>query len=288
MLSQEWEDWVIDSVKKNFNRESLMLYLTRKMDQPISDIEETFNKLSTNEGMQLLIKKENIRPELIDVNKNFLEIDDKIINIVMSCDVPRVILFENVLSNEECDELIAIAEKNLNPSHVVDVNSSIFNTVLDKNRTSSGYSFRYNENKVITNIENRLAKIINWPVENGEPIQLLRYEIGQEYKPHFDWFDPNKEWSTDYLKHGGQRVGTFIMYLSNVENGGTTIFSTLGLQIYPKKGSVLFFSNVNVEGIVDARTKHAGMPVINGVKYIATKWLRESAYITNKVIKNEK
>jgi prolyl 4-hydroxylase len=274
MFTQEWEDWLISTIHQPFVREQIMFELTKKGNFTYDVANEILNKIAIQQNRLDLIKKENVRPEINDT-VNQLKINNKIIPIVMSYDMPRIVLFENVLSNKECEELIKLANKKLTPSIVVDWDSLEGKSIPHNARTSSGMYFRLNENTLISNIDNRLAKLVNWPVNKSEGIQILRYEIGQEYKPHNDWFDPTKTGSAAHLNTGGQRVGTIIMYLTDVNEGGATIFPKLGLQIKPKKGSALFFANVTDTGMVDIQTLHGGMPVISGTKFIATKWLRE-------------
>lgn len=115
------------------------------------------------------------------------------------------------------------------------------------------------------------------PVNHGEGIQILNYANGGEYKPHFDYL-PDNEGGQANMQKGGQRIITIIMYLNNVITGGATIFPEINLNIYPKKGSALYFSYYSTNGEVDPLTLHGGSPVIVGEKWIATKWIREQPY----------
>src|SRR3546814_8509572 len=79
-------------------------------------------------------------------------------------------------------------------------------------------------NALVSRIEARIARLLDWPVENGEAIQILRYGVGAQYKPHHDYFDPDWSGSAGPLKRGGQRVASLVMYLNTPERGGTTTF----------------------------------------------------------------
>jgi prolyl 4-hydroxylase len=103
----------------------------------------------------------------------------------------------------------------------------------------------------------------------------VRYDIADEYRPHFDWIDPTLPGLRQHLEFGGQRVATFILYLSNVDSGGSTSFPSVGLEVIPRKGSALFFLNTDSQFAPDELTLHAGKPVIKGVKFVANKWLRQ-------------
>ena len=128
---------------------------------------------------------------------------------------------------------------------------------------------------VVWNIEQRLAHYAKMPVENSEILTILHYEIGDEYRPHHDYFDPAVPGRETALKRGGQRVATLMTYLNGVEQGGATEFPDAGLRIDPEPGTGLLFFNVLEDGSPDPLTRHAGTPVLSGDKWIATRWIRE-------------
>lgn len=213
----------------------------------------------------------------IDARANTVSTPDRDVDILFTFRSPRVVLLGNLLSHEECDALIRYSESRMQRSPVIsDVDGrSEVNAV----RTSRGAMFQRGESELIARIEARLATLTRWPVENGEGLQLLRYESGNEYRPHYDWFDPAVPGPRKHLERGGQRVATIVMYLSDVEEGGSTSFPNIGLQVQPKKGSAVFFANTDAQRRPDQQTLHAGEPVVTGVKTIATKWLRERPYV---------
>jgi hypothetical protein len=128
----------------------------------------------------------------------------------------------------------------------------------------------------ITRIEQRIATLLRWPVSHGEGIQVLRYRPGAEYLPHFDYFDPVHPGSMPVLARGGQRVGTLVMYLSAPVRGGATTFPAVGLEVAPVPGSAVFFSYDRPDA--STGTLHGGAPVLEGEKWVATKWLREGEF----------
>ncbi|XP_042966639.1 prolyl 4-hydroxylase 1 isoform X2 [Carya illinoinensis] len=164
---------------------------------------------------------------------------------------PRIILLHNFLSNEECDYLRAIALPRLQISTVVDTKTG--KGIKSDVRTSSGMFLSPEEKKypMIQAIEKRISIYSQVPVENGELIQVLRYEKTQFYKPHHDYFS-----DTFNVKRGGQRIATILMYLSDNVEGGETYFPLAGtgecscggkmvkgLSVKPIKGdAVLFWS----------------------------------------------
>ena len=124
----------------------------------------------------------------------------------------------------------------------------------------------------------RLAALAHWSPECSEPFQLQKYGKTQEYRPHFDRLDPDSAGHRSHLARGGQRLATFILYLCDVDQGGGTVFPALGLEVFPKKGSALWFLNTDDNHQPDHQTLHGGAPVVSGTKIIANKWLRQGHY----------
>jgi hypothetical protein len=124
----------------------------------------------------------------------------------------------------------------------------------------------------------RIAQATGVPVEHGEGFQVLHYQPGGEYQPHFDFFNPGRSGEARQLEVGGQRVATLVIYLNSVQAGGATGFPKLGLEVAPVKGNAVFFVYKRPDGTLDEDTLHAGLPVERGEKWIATKWLRERPY----------
>jgi prolyl 4-hydroxylase len=198
------------------------------------------------------------------------------VHVLFACASPRVVLFGNVLSVAECDELITQSQHKLTRSEVVDPATGGYK--LDKARTSEGTHFMNAETPLIDLLEMRVAALTGIPRENQEPLQILHYGIGGEYEPHYDYFSEDSIGEAKQLKNGGQRVATLVMYLNDVEAGGATLFPQLGIETKPRKGCAVYFENVTEQGEIDPRTLHAGAPVGKGEKWIATKWIREAKY----------
>ncbi len=190
---------------------------------------------------------------------------------------PRIALLRNLFTRTECQHLIATARPHLEPSRVV---SEAGQNVLDHKRSSWEMRF-YPESKdmLVWIYERRLARLSETRVEQGEPLMILRYEPGQEYQPHVDFFDQDLPAHRKRIEEGGQRVLTMLTYLCDVEAGGGTEFPELDLTVQPEPGTTLAFYNVLPDGRVDPRTLHAGLPVETGVKWLATRWIRDRDWV---------
>ena len=200
---------------------------------------------------------------------------DRDVEVLVNMKLPRVIVFGGLLSEAECDQIISLARPRMARSETVDNRTG--GSEVNAARTSRGMFFERGETGVIDRVERRIAALLSWPVENGEGLQVLHYTPGAEYKPHYDYFDPAHPGSTPILKRGGQRVGTLVMYLNTPTKGGGTTFPDVGVEVAPIKGNAVFFSYDRAH--VDTKTLHGGAPVVEGEKWVATKWLREREFI---------
>jgi prolyl 4-hydroxylase len=212
---------------------------------------------------------------LLDGAPTTLQAGDRRVSIVTQLRNPRVIVLGGLLSEEECDGLMDLARPRLVRSETVD--NATGGSEVNVARTSDGMFFERGETALIQRIEQRIADLVRWPVENGEGLQILRYRPGAEYRPHHDYFDPVHPGTATILRRGGQRVGTVVMYLNSPEGGGATTFPEVQLEVAPVKGNAVFFSYDRAH--VATRTLHGGAPVVAGEKWVATKWLREGVFV---------
>ena len=274
-LEPSWKSWVIDCVERGCTLESMVKVMIK--DGPFSEhLAKSIIKAARRELKLELESEEQFcpRPD-INTQANYIDLDRRI-NIVMTMNAPRIVVLANVLSDEECDALIAEAEAKLIRSLVVDANTEA--SVEDSSRTSSYTMFQRGESPLLITIEKRLAALADWPIEKGEGLQVLHYKTGEFYLPHFDWFDSKLQGHQARLKQGKQRVGTFVLYLSDVEAGGSTSFPKFELEVRPHRGMAVFFADIEPNGQPDNMTLHGSEPVIRGVKWVATKWLREEKF----------
>ncbi|CAN6476339.1 unnamed protein product [Victoria cruziana] len=196
---------------------------------------------------------------------------------------PRAFIYKGFLSDEECDHIINLAKTNLKRSEVS--HDKTGDSYVSKVRTSSGTFLKKEQDGIIERIENRISTWTFLPKENAEPIQVLRYGIGEKYEPHFDYFSDKKN-----IVWGGHRMVTVLMYLSNVTKGGETVFPNAegvtqekddtwsdcarkGLAVKPKKGDAVLFFSLHPDATTDPASLHASCPVIEGEKWSAPCWI---------------
>ncbi|WP_064090926.1 2OG-Fe(II) oxygenase [Rossellomorea aquimaris] len=197
---------------------------------------------------------------------NKIKTDDREVNIIARFEEPLIVILGNVLSHEECDELIRLSKERM-------LRSKIGNTrEVDDLRSSSSMFFNEGEHDVVDRIERRISQIMNIPVEHGEGIQILNYKVGQEYKAHFDFF------SASVKPVSNPRISTLVLYLNDVEEGGETFFPKLNLSVSPQKGMAVYFEYFYDDQTLNELTLHGGAPVIIGDKWAATQWMRRKKF----------
>ncbi|MBW7452568.1 2OG-Fe(II) oxygenase [Paenibacillus sepulcri] len=206
--------------------------------------------------------KENERT-IFDHTGNTIKTEDREIRILAKYEEPLVVVLGNVLSNEECDELIKHSREQLQRSKIGG------DHVVNQIRTSSGVFCE--ENETITRIEKRFSQIMNIPIEHGDGLQVLLYTPGEEYRPHYDFFAETSRASAN------NRISTLVMYLNDVEEGGETAFPLLNISVIPNKGMAVYFEYFYSSHELNDLTLHAGTPVIKGEKWVATMWMRRQA-----------
>jgi prolyl 4-hydroxylase len=204
--------------------------------------------------------------------------DENLFQVKTLSTSPEIYFIENFFSLDDCDHLKKKAMPHLKRSTVVDETGHT-NGVVHQGRTSSGMFFSpFMQDPVVTLLEEKIARLTNTPKKNGEWIQVMRYQPEEEYLPHYDFFDPNTSGGRDTLLRGGQRIATCILYLEEPQKGGETIFPYMMISVFPKKGGLLLFYNCNEKNEVDLLTFHGSAPVIEGEKWIATRWIRQNTF----------
>ena len=214
--------------------------------------------------------------------------------VVLSARHPKAYLFRNFLTPEECDHLVALANEKLAPSTVVGQSGPVASGI----RTSAGMFLDKGQTPMLRGIEERIAAAVGLPEPNGEGMQILRYERGQKYDPHYDYFHDAANSSP---KRGGQRMATMLIYLRDTEKGGETIFpkgtkpadfddpdagafewsecaSKTGVPVRSVRGDAVLFWSLTEEYSLDAGSLHGACPVVAGEKWTAVKWIRVAKF----------
>lgn len=186
---------------------------------------------------------------------------------------PQIELLQmrNFLSPEHCTALISLIDRDRRPSTIADPNGD------DYFRTSETCDL-CSSDPPVAELEQKLTALSGLDRAFGEPIQGQRYDVGQEFKAHTDYFEPGGADFEKFCSVAGQRTWTFMVYLNEVGAGGATRFKTIGKTFQPEIGKLLCWNNRLPDGRVNSATLHHGMKVRKGTKYIITKWYREKEW----------
>ncbi len=179
-----------------------------------------------------------------------------------------IFIVRDFLSKEECGKLIEMIDVSRIPSQL------LAPTADPEFRTSESCNLDPT-NRFIRQIEGKLTGLLGIDPFHGETIQGQRYAVGQQFKPHHDFFYPDQPYWEDMQKSGGQRTWTAMIFLNEPEGGGETAFPQAAIKVAPRAGNLLAWNNMNAIGEPNEYSLHEGLPVTAGVKYIITKWHRE-------------
>lgn len=277
-ITPELRKWIVEQAESGHSAESVlqaMLASGWSEDVAVEAMESTLRDHLERRAQAQGLPPAALVPEpALGESPLYLDTGDRKVSVLQTMAAPRVIVFGGLLSDEECEQLVAQAQPRLARSLTVATKTG--GEEVNADRTSNGMFFQRGENELVRRIEQRIARLLNWPVENGEGLQVLHYTPGTEYKPHYDYFDPDEPGTPTIIKRGGQRVATLVMYLGEPEKGGGTVFPDVHLEVAPKRGNAVFFSYERPHP--STQTLHGGAPVLAGEKWIATKWLRERRF----------
>ncbi|HEV2817389.1 MAG TPA: 2OG-Fe(II) oxygenase [Allosphingosinicella sp.] len=187
---------------------------------------------------------------------------------------PRLRVFPGFASPAECRWVIDRLRAKLAPAMVWDEVSGAGK--VDPVRSNSAVELRLTETDVaIAVLRARISAATRLPEPIFEIPQVMHYAVGQEFRPHHDFLDPEEKGHAADLARRGQRIGTFLIYLNDDFDGGETIFPRAGLSHRGRAGDALFFANVTPDGRPDPLTVHAGLPPTSGEKWIFSQWIRD-------------
>ncbi|KAM9846532.1 prolyl 4-hydroxylase subunit alpha-2 isoform 3-T3 [Aulostomus maculatus] len=185
-------------------------------------------------------------------------------------DSPHIVRYLDFLSHEEIEKIKELAKPRLARATVRDPKTGVLTTA--NYRVSKSAWLEEDDGPVIARVNKRIQDITGLTVDTAELLQVANYGVGGQYEPHYDFsrrpFDSN-------LKLDGNRLATFLNYMSDVEAGGATVFPDFGASIWPRKGTAVFWYNLFKSGEGDYRTRHAACPVLVGSKWVSNKWIHE-------------
>ncbi|XP_077963107.1 prolyl 4-hydroxylase subunit alpha-2 isoform X2 [Gasterosteus aculeatus] len=187
-------------------------------------------------------------------------------------DSPHIVRYLEMLSHEETERIKELAKPKLARATVRDPKTGVLTTA--NYRVSKSAWLEEEDDPVIARVNQRIEDITGLELDTAELLQVANYGVGGQYEPHYDF--SRKDEPDAFKRLGtGNRVATFLNYMSDVEAGGATVFPDFGAAIRPKKGTAVFWFNLFRSGEGDYRTRHAACPVLVGSKWVSNKWIHE-------------
>lgn len=183
----------------------------------------------------------------------------------------EIFQLRNFLDADLCSSLIDLIDLGRRPSTIADDNGDQYF------RTSQTCDLA-SADPIVAELERRLFALSAIQPQFGEPVQGQRYSVGQEFKPHTDYFSPGGSDFEEYCSVAGQRSWTFMIYLNRVDSGGGTRFKSIKKIFQPETGKLLCWNNRRPDRSVNPNSIHHGMKVRKGLKYVITKWYREKPW----------
>ena len=266
-VPQTWQNWIIENLERGVSKKELydILLIEGFLPDDIKNYLDYEPITFTSNNLAVRLDKDS---SFLSSYKALSEI-----KLANSYRHPHsnVLLYiiDNFLEADLCQELCRRIKKNNRRSTVTNDNEP------DKEyRTSKTCDFELSD-PFVKQIDKQICDYISIPTERSEIMQGQYYQVGNQFKQHTDWFDPNNqdEWSR-FGQDMGQRTWTFMIYLNNVDEGGETYFPKLDLRVQPKQGRAVVWYNLHPNGKGNHDTLHWGTPVKQGEKYIITKWFR--------------
>lgn len=270
-LDDKWHAWIAENIERKASNLDILNELLRNKF-PVDDIKAAMGKHYPG------LPEERVKGILPGVDYKAMcevRITDPARSPAKRFDTKliQVYTLEDFMTPAECDHFAALINQQLRPSTVSapskdDGYDGTF-------RTSSTSDLSLLTDPLIAEIDRRISEALGVGLGYSEPIQAQKYEVGQQFKAHTDFFEPNTD---EYEKHAsvlGNRTWTFMVYLNDGMHGGATRFMNINHAFTPRKGMAVIWNNRNKDGTVNYNAIHAGEPVEVGEKYVITKWFRE-------------
>jgi prolyl 4-hydroxylase len=281
-IDDSWRSWLRQNIDNGCSRESMVQAMvvagfeSTQAQKHINDY--TFDTKLGGTPPPAKPPGEFIPPASSLPSSSVIDIEGHRIHVMMRMTKPLITILDNVLTADECEELMRRSVTKLERNTTVEPDSGDRKVIRD--RTSDGTFWRRDYDDFIKGIDRRIALLTGHAMNRFEDLQVMRYQPGGEYKAHFDYFPLEQRGAAIQMRQGGQRVATLLMYLQAPEEGGETEFPDHRVQVsvVPKQGSAVYFEYMDKDGRYDPLTLHAGKPVIKGVKWIATRWIRQRTF----------
>jgi prolyl 4-hydroxylase len=265
VLDDLWKRWLEENLERECDPNELVSILLQNRFSLDSIREAMGEKFPA--GAELLDVAEPDYQAISETRLTRHAADPKLQKV--GTDKLQLYVLDDFMSGVECDTMIEIIGRRLRPSTVTKESGD------EHFRTSRTSDLSLLSDPIIASIDQRIAKTLGIRIEYSEGIQAQRYDVGQEFKAHTDYFERG---TAEYVEHTaikGNRTWTFMVYLNEDMQGGVTRFPAIDRDFHPRKGQAIIWNSLYPDGTPNPDTLHSGTPVTRGHKLIITKWFRE-------------
>ena len=270
-LSDEWKDWLNENISKNQNKDGLFKVLlmhgfsydaikAQMKYEPSVPLDELIDPLKINDKF----KTHSTESSLANETKTKQLIMSNAVRL--PTDKLEIFCIDNFLDTDECQQLIKMIRSKLRPSELSTPDADKFF------RTSKTCDLARFKNNIIQSVDDKICNLLQINKNLSEPIQGQYYEVGQEFKPHTDFFEDHELEFNDRAL--GQRSYTVMIYLNSTEEGGETSFPLIDAEFAPREGKAIIWCNLNSDMSPNNFSMHHAKQVRKGYKAIITKWFR--------------
>lgn len=188
---------------------------------------------------------------------------------------PALKVIDGFITDEECAHLIELAKPRLAAAEV----SGEAGAQRSEGRTSTMCWIEHEASSVVHGLIQRLSALVRLPMHHAEALQVVHYNNGEHYSPHYDAYDISTELGQRYVAASGNRLISVIGYLNTVSDGGSTWFPKLQLQVGAVAGRITVFENcLPGTNQINPDLLHEGCAVGNQEKWAFNLWFRERQY----------
>lgn len=302
-FDNNWKKWIRSNIELGCDKQQIERILLENNYHPQVIIQELSN-IVDSENTSGLIEKYNTQKDQDLIPSSSKKLSQQTDNICSDLNIPlqtspmasalnnvylplakkldsdkvNMYVLDDFLSNQECSEVISRIQKACRPSTITTPDLDFSDNEF---RTSQTCDLSHNADEFIKDLDRRISDYIGYEKQRSEGIQGQLYHVGNQFKSHTDFFEPNTQEFTQFAGEMGQRTWTFMIYLNDVPEGGQTAFTKLGLIFTPKKGQALMWNSLHHDGEVNRNTEHWAKPIIKGEKYVITKWFRTHGHLRN-------
>ena len=267
-LDDSWTGWLNENLRRGCNPEELLDILLRNAFDVASIKSAMGTHYPMHSPLALAAEGREADPVDLDTIANPRLVRPESGAVRFETDRMQLYTIDRFLDDATCNELCLVIEESLRPSTVTLVSDAGY-------RTSRTSDLGLLDSPMVASLDRKIARALGIRLSYSESIQGQRYDAGEEFREHTDYFEPG---TPEYREHAGargNRTWTFMVYLNDVEAGGSTRFFAIDHEFQPVKGKAVVWNNLWPDGTVNPNTLHAGMPVTAGHKVIITKWFRE-------------